>query len=233
MRLGLVDEARKECVLLSRPADYKGGFWVTYTVNNTRVVWESMSKDGTRLVSSDSHRGRVDVTLEHTPAAHPGPVFRQEVTAWSYDRPVLLARSRLTNISRDTVRDVKTYFLMDLDLGGYESCRDDTATFDTVSAMVHLSDECPVHVLMASRPRASRWDVGSAIRLAVDRDRPDLGNNSQYGPGDVAAALQWDHGDLGPGTTTMVDVAVTAARTYSGALSAVAEAWELSSRELR
>lgn len=225
-RLGLINAEGKEQLLLRNPADYKGGFWLTYLKDEVAYSISSTESDSISLVSKKAESGRLQVVLDYSPQERIKSTLRLDIEARSYNSPILMMRYKTTNLGNTPINDLKLYSIMDFDIGGPSSYKDDIGSFDTVSAIIFAYDETPLCVAMTSRPKPDAWEIGSPIKLKIDVDNRDLERNLEEGPKDIAIALQWNLGDYASNEEKFVDVVLTAASNLEEAKTLVPKAWE-------
>ncbi|MHA1807992.1 MAG: hypothetical protein ACTSX2_10535 [Candidatus Thorarchaeota archaeon] len=173
----------------------------------------------------------LSVNYEHIPDQQDSSL-KTTVKVWSRDQPFLLLRYNVQNISQVSIEDLKVYHLLDFDLGGPSSHDDDFGVFDSKSGIIDLWDDTPVRVMLASQPRVDAWDVAGPIRLRPSKFRRDLKNRSELGPADIAAAQQWNLGDLQPGDQRTIDIVIAAGRSKDETSSALVKAWEMFTKKI-
>jgi hypothetical protein len=175
----------------------------------------------------------LQVVLEHAPIESEPPLVRLDIKLWSYNKPVLLIRCSMTSLGMKVVEDMKLYGIMDFDVGGPSSYKDDTGLFDVESGLISVSDKSPLCAVMTSRPKPDAWEISSPTKLRVDEEYRDLSKNLELGPIDIATALQWNLGNLGQGQSRNVDVILSAAKGLDQVKALLPEAWELFDKKIR
>jgi len=220
-------------LLLRNPADYKGGFWLTYVVDN--VVYKASSTESSTisLVSHESGKGGLHLVLSHSPSESDSLKVKLDIKVWSHNTPILLVRHSATNLSKVPIEEMKLYYIMDLDVGGPASYKDDVGTYDPDSGIMCARDNNPLCVVMTSRPKPDAWEISSPTQIRIDEESTDLSKNLTYGPKDIATALQWNIGNLIPDQSGVVDVVLIASDSLEGAKSLLPSAWELIKKKIR
>jgi hypothetical protein len=220
-------------LLLRNPADYKGGFWLTYVVD--RVIYKASSNESSTIsvASHKSEKGKLQVVLDHSPIEGESPLARLDIRVWSYNKPIMLVRYSITNPSTRMVEDMKLYSIMDFDVGGPMSYKDDTGSFDLKSGLIYAFDKSPLCVAMTSRPRPDGWEISPPTKLRIDEGYRDLSKNLKLGPLDIATALQWNLGNLNPGQSREVDVVLSAEKSLDQVKVLMPKAWELFGKKIR
>lgn len=176
---------------------------------------------------------RFELALEYTPEGHTVPMAMFDIALWTFNRPFLLMRYRTTNISDSPLEDLRVYNLMDFDIGGPPSYRDDMARFDPETGIMRIWDEAPLHVELASKPKPTGWEISPPLKLKVTDTYRDLKNNLELGPRDVAVAVQWNLGTLDKGESKFVDVVISSGISHEDAEALIPKAWELFSKKMR
>ncbi len=220
-------------LLLKSPADYKGGFWVSYESNNNCHIVAATESREISLTGARGDQGRMHVTLQYTPADRERPLLTMDIDLWSHNMPAMLIRHTTTNVSSEPVSTVKTFAFMDYDIGGPSSYNDDTAEYDRTTNTGLVYDDDGIMVGMQSRPAPDGWDVAPPAKLNVQPDSCDLRNNDRLGPRDVAIGLQWNLGRLLPAESRTVEVAVAAGRGIERVMEVLAESWNQLIRAFR
>jgi hypothetical protein len=94
-------------------------------------------------------------------------------------------------------------------------------------------DGNPLHVALASRPKANRWEISPPTKLRIDEESRDLQNNLELGPKDVATGLQWNLGNLGPSESKTVDIVLTSATSLEEVKTLIPEGWSMFDKKIR
>ncbi|MFX1482318.1 MAG: hypothetical protein ACFFCP_03930 [Promethearchaeota archaeon] len=233
MRLSLIDSAGKDRLLIRNPAEYKSGFWQTYYSDGMFCKAASTESKSFTLESEEKGKGELRVTLNHSPLLDGVIAARMNINVWSYNRPIMLIRHGMTNVTSKTIEDLRIYNFMDFDVGGPASYKDDKAMFDPKQGLMIAYDGNPLHVALASKPKPDRWEIAPPTKLSVDEDSRDLMNNLEFGPKDVATGLQWNLGNLRPSESKSVDIVLTSAPSLEEVKALVPEGWSLFDKKIR
>ena len=94
-------------------------------------------------------------------------------------------------------------------------------------------DGNPLHVALASRPKADRWEISTPVKLRIDEESRDLKNNLELGPQDVATGLQWNLGDIEPNESKTVDIVLTSATNLEQVKTLIPQGWSLFDKKIR
>lgn len=219
--------------MLRNPADNKGGFWLTYLVDAVVHEVRPTEKDTISVVEKTSERGRVRVVLNHKPTDCDSPIARFDIEVWSCNTPFMLIRYGITNLSDKIIEDLKLYNLMDFDVGGPSSYKDDIGIYEDKTGLMSVCDENPLCAAMASKPTPDAWEIESPIKLTVNSENRDLKRNLELGPKDVATGLQWNHGNLEPNETKTVDIVLACSTNLDEAKALIKDSWELFKKKMR
>jgi len=232
-RLSLINAKGKEQLLLRNPADTKAGFWVSYLVDGVPYSINSVEKEKISIVSKEESQGMMKVILDYSNVSGEAPVVRLEIEVWSRNKPFMLIRHKITNLSDNIIEDLKLYNLMDFDIGGPSSYKDDIGAFDENTRMISVYDENPLCAVMASNPVPDAWEISAPSKLKINSENRDLKKNLELGPKDVATGLQWNRGSLGPRACESVDIVLAAASSLEEAKTLIASGWELFKTKMR
>ena len=232
-RLSLIDSRGKDRLLLRNPAGYKGGFWQTYYVDEMYCMAASTENEAFSMVSEATGKGMLDVSLTHSPLLDGVPAIRVDLQIWSYNKPIMLMQHRTTNVSEQTIKDMKLFEFMDFDVGGPASYKDDKGVYDPKTGLMLVYDGNPLLVGVVSRPDPDRWEISPPTKLLINEDTPDLRNNTKLGPMDVATGLQWNLGDLEPGESKSVDITIASATSLDEVKALIQEGWKLFDKKIR
>jgi len=233
IRLSMIDANGKEQLLLRNPADTKGGFWLTYLVDGVLYEVSSTEKETISIDSKESDKGRVRIVLNHKPKGFDSPIARFDIEVWSHNTPIMLIRHRVTNLSDKIIEDLKLYNLMDFDVGGPSSYKDDTGVYDEETGLISACDDNPLCVAMSSEPKPDAWEIGSPIKLKANSENRDLKKNLELGPKDIATGLQWNHGNLEPNESKTVDIVLACSTNLDEAKSLIKDGWEKYEKKIR
>ena len=173
------------------------------------------------------------VVLDYSPVAGGCPVVRLEIEVWSQNKPFMLIRHKITNLSENIIEDLKLYNLMDFDVGGPASYKDDIGVYDENTRTISVFDDTPLCVAMASKPGPDAWEIEAPSKLMVDSENRDLKMNLELGPKDVATGLQWNHGSLGSHEYKSVDIVLVSASNLEEARTLINSSWDLFKKKIR
>lgn len=193
----------------------------------------TVEKDRISIVSMEESQGRALVVLDYIPVANKVPLVRFEIEVWSRNKPFMLIRHKITNLSDNIIEDLKLYNLMDFDIGGPSSYKDDTGVFDENARMISVYDDNQLCVAMASNPVPDAWEISPPSKLKVDTENRDLKKNLELGPKDVATGLQWNRGSLHPRECKSVDIVLVAASSLEEAKTLITSGWDLFKTKMR
>ena len=229
----MIDANGKEQLFLRNPADTKGGFWLTYLVDGVVHEVSSTERESISIVENTAETGRVRVVLDHKPEESDSPIARFDIEMWSYNAPFMLIRYKVTNLSNKIIEDLRLYNLMDFDVGGPTSYKDDIGVYEEKSGIISACDDNPLCVAMASKPKPDAWEIGSPIKLKATSKNRDLKKNLELGPKDIATGLQWNHGNLEPEETKTVDIVLSCSTNLDEAKALIGDNWELFQKKMR
>ena len=229
----MIDVNGKEQLLLRNPADTKGGFWLTYLVDGVLYSVSSTEKETISIVSKESEKGGVRIVLDHKPIGCDSPIARFDIKVWSHNIPIMLIRHKVTNLSDKILEDMKLYNLMDFDIGGPLSYKDDVGIYEESVGLMSACDNNPLCVAMTSKPVPDAWEIASPIKLKVTRENRDLRKNLEFGPKDIATGLQWNHGNLEPNESKTVDMVLACSTNLVEAKALIKNAWERFEKKMR
>jgi hypothetical protein len=199
-----------------------GQTYIAQSTEETSLVMESIRQDKQQL----------RVEMHHSPKVG-NPLLNLSIDVWSYNQPVLLMRHTTTNISGSPIKDIRVYNIMDLDVGGPRSYKDDTASFDEKTGTMTIWDDNPLYVMMASRPHPDGWEITPPTHLKVTHDHLDLSKNMELGPRDIACALQWNLDGLKNGESRSIDLVFAAGTRLDEVQDLIPRAWDLFGKKLR
>jgi len=129
----MIDATGKEQLLIKNPAENKSGFWHSYIVDDVLYEASSTEKETISIDSKESEKGWMRIVLNHTPKEGGSPIAKFDIEVWSYNTPVMLIRHKTTNLSDKIIKDMKLYNLMDFDVGGPSSYKDDIGIYEEES----------------------------------------------------------------------------------------------------
>ena len=173
------------------------------------------------------------LALDYQETGHVEPFLRFDIDIWSHNKPILLMRHTTANVSEKVVEDLKVYHIMDFDIGGPSSYKDDIGSFSKEKGIMYAYDESSLSVAVASRPNPDGWEISPPTHLRLDETNHDLNNNPQNGPRDIATAIQWNLGELEPKKSAVVEVALVAASSQDELEALIAESWRLFDKKVR
>jgi len=229
----MIDATGKEQLLIKNPAENKSGFWHSYIVDDVLYEVSSTEKETISIDSKESGKGWMQIVLNHTPKVGGSPMAKFDIEVWSHNTPVMLIRHKTTNLSDKIIKDMKLYNLMDFDVGGPSSYKDDIGIYEEESGIISACDDNPLCVAMASKPRPDAWEIERPLRLKADKENRDLKKNLELGPRDIATALQWNHGDIDPNGSKSVDIVLAGATNLDEAKTLINDSWELFKKKIR
>ena len=232
-RLSLIDSRGKDRLLLRNPAGYKGGFWQTYYVDEIFCMAASTENSAFTVASEATGKGMLEVSLSHSPLLDGVPAIRINIQVWSHNKPLMLIRHKTTNVAEQPIKNMKLYEFTDFDIGGPASYKDDKGVYDPKTGLMLVYDGNPLLVAVASRPDSDRWEISPPTKLQISEASPDLRNNLELGPMDVATGLQWNLGDLKPGESKSVDIIIASATSLDEVKALIQEGWKLFDKKIR
>ena len=178
-------------------------------------------------------KGMLDVTLSHSPLLDGVPTVRTHIQVWSHNKPIMLFRHQTTNVSEQAINDVKLFKFTDFDVGGPASYKDDKGVYDPEANLMMVYDGNPLLVALTARPGPDRWEIAPPTKLMISEEYPDLQNNLELGPTDVAVGLQWNLGNLRPGESRSVDIILMSATSHEEIKALIPEGWKLFNKKIR
>ncbi|MHA3963731.1 MAG: hypothetical protein AM325_009340 [Candidatus Thorarchaeota archaeon SMTZ1-45] len=232
-RLSLIDSRGKDRLLLRNPAGYKGGFWLTYYVDEMFCMAASTENDSFSVVNEETGKGMLEVSLSHSPMLDGVPAIRTDIQVWSHNKPIMLIRHKTTNVAEQIIKNMKLYEFMDFDVGGPASYKDDKGVYDQNNGLMLVYDGNPLLVALVSLPQPDRWEIAPPTKLKISEEYPDLQNNLELGPMDVAIGLQWNLGNLNPGNSSIVDIVIASATSLEEIKALIPDGWKLFNKKIR
>ncbi len=190
---------------------------------------EPMSKMN---VTSESETGTVTVSMGYN---HFGcaPLVNLTDTLWSKNKPMLLWRHSIRNSGRMPFEDVRSYLLMDFDIGGPKSYKDDLGKYDPEHGTMTAWDENLLFARLTSRQPPDKGGISTPVKMVVDSTRRDLTDVLEMGPRDIVVGLQCNLGDIDVGESKVIDVALVSAVSLDEVKDLTREAWGLYDRKMR
>ncbi|MBD3405134.1 MAG: hypothetical protein GF411_03240 [Candidatus Lokiarchaeota archaeon] len=171
------------------------------------------STDSERLaITSNEYEEEIHrFILQNTPLFKESPILQFEIDVWSYNEPFMLIRHTTRNISDEKIKDFKLYNIMDFDIGGPISYKDDLGSYDKDTGIIKVYDQSSLYVAMTSNPTPSKWDLDRPTSFKLEANR-DLQGRTKLGPQDIATGLQWNWGNLNPTDSKSVDLVLVASK---------------------
>jgi hypothetical protein len=229
----MIDASGKEQLFLRNPADYKSGFWYTYLVDGVPYSVRSTEKESITIENHETGDGKLSLELIHKSSQDGSPLTRIDIEIWSLNTPIMLIRHKITNLSNKIIEDMRLYNLMDFDVGGPSSYKDDIGVYDKEHGIISAYDDNPLCVSMSSRPEPDGWELGAPTKLHVNNENRDLRKNLELGPRDITTALQWNHGDIHPDESKTVDIILACATKLDETKTLIMDSWELFEKKIR
>ncbi|NWF96759.1 MAG: hypothetical protein HXY34_11515 [Candidatus Thorarchaeota archaeon] len=220
-------------MLLKNPTDYQGGFWFSYMHEGEYFKSASTEVESIKLIRKEQIGKKLRVTLHHKPSAFKKPKLEVQVDLLSYDEPVLMIRYRMRNITEEPIKEMLLYNLMDFDVGGPASYQDDSAAFNPESGIMRVWDPNGVFVSISSEPKPDAWEISAPAKNKLGDGRRDLLKNLEYGPKDIATALQWHIGTLDADQSRTVDMVLAASGSQEDTSALTSSAWEVFAAKMR
>ncbi|MBY8996117.1 MAG: hypothetical protein KGD60_00200 [Candidatus Thorarchaeota archaeon] len=75
----------------------------------------------------------------------------------------------------------------------------------------------------------SEWPT----KIQISEDAPNLRNNLELGPMDVATGLQWNLGNLNPGESRSVAIIIASATSLEEVKALILQGWNLFDKKIR
>lgn len=134
--------------------------------------------------------------LEHTKKSKKLPLTLN-ITVYFPKSPFFACRYNLINSTDTTVNDLSLYWLVDLDVEGKESYKDNHARYhEGVIYQYHgVSNVCAG---FCSTITPSKYECNSPYAIRIKPHHLDLTNINSRGPADCAIGMQWDFEQLLP-----------------------------------
>lgn len=193
----------------------------------------STENDSFSVVSEVTGKGMLKVSLRHSPLLDGVAAIRTDIQVWSHNKPIMLIRHKTTNVTEQIINNMKLYEFMDFDVGGPASYKDDKGLYDPDTGLMLVYDGNPLLVAAASRPQPDRWEISPPTKLLISEESPDLRNNLELGPMDVATGLQWNLGNLNPGESKSVDIIIASATSVEEVKALIPKGWKLFDKKIR
>ena len=228
----MIDQTGYDRMLLMNPSNYKAGFWATLVHDGQSHVICSNEPTNKMKIEAESGEGSAKVRASFHDKGYT-PLIELEDTLWSRNKPFLLWCHSVKNTTDQVIRDLRVYLLMDFDINGPQSYKDDMGRYDPKTGHMTVWDEENLHVQIASRPLPDSWDISSPVKLKVDETHRDLKRNLEMGPRDIVVGLQWNLGDIQPGEKAKVDVTIASAVGLGEVSGLTQTAWDLFDKKMR
>ncbi len=221
----MIDQEGYDRLLLRNPANYKAGFWATFIHDGQpHVICSNEPPD--RMMSEEfPGKGIARIRSSFQENGY-SPFLELEDTIWSWNKPLLFWRHAVRNTTNQEIDDFRMYLLMDFDINGPESYKDDMGRYDPETGHMTVWDENRLYVKMSSRPQPDSWDISSPVKLKVDEIHRDLKRTLEKGPQDIVVGLQWNLGNIQSGESAKVDVAIAAADGLGEVRDLMHVAWD-------
>ncbi|MFW9918232.1 MAG: hypothetical protein ACFFED_01420 [Candidatus Thorarchaeota archaeon] len=228
----MIDPKGHDRLLLRNPANYKAGFWTTFVYDSQPHAISSTEPMNRMNVTSETGIGTVKISAGYN---HHGckPLIELTDSLWSKNKPMLFWRHSIKNTGRMAFEDVKAYLLMDFDIGGPNSYKDDSGQYDPEKGIMTVWDENHLFVQLTGNPKPSAGEVSTPVKLVIDETRRDLGKHLEMGPRDIVIGLQWNLGNIDLGEIATVDVALVSAVSLDEVRDLTQDAWSLFDRKMR
>ncbi len=124
-------------------------------------------------------------------------------------QPFFVVDYTLKNTSTDlSLNDLSLYWLIDLDIEGKESYKDNFARYE--EDVIYQYHKNGVHAGFCSTVKSSRYECNSPYALRIKSHHLDLNNIASRGPADCSLGLQWDFGLLMPKKVINLPIAFAA-----------------------
>ncbi|TXT57494.1 MAG: hypothetical protein BAJATHORv1_10196 [Candidatus Thorarchaeota archaeon] len=180
-------------------------------MNGEIQVCGSTDSERLNLISQEYDKERYHFTLENTPLFKESPVLKFDIDVWSYNEPFMLIRHVTRNVGEEQIEDLKIYNIMDFDIGGPISYKDDMGLYNTDTGVIMVYDLSSLTVAMTGIPQPNGWDLDKPTSFKLEADR-DLRGTTKLGPQDIATGLQWDLGNLDPCDSKKLEIVLVAAK---------------------
>jgi hypothetical protein len=184
------------------------------------------------IIEEEAGQGRTRIRASFQDKGY-SPLIELEDTLWSWNKPYLFWSHSVRNTTKLELEDLRMYLLMDFDINGPKSYKDDMGRYDSDTGHMTVWDEEHLYVTMSSQPRPDSWDISSPIKMEVDEVRRDLKGTLEMGPQDIVVGLQWNLGNIQPGGIAKVDVTIVSAEGLGEVRDLTQTAWELFDKKMR
>jgi hypothetical protein len=177
-------------------------------------------------------QGKTTITARYLDAIS-SPFLEFVDILWSWNKPYLLWSHSVKNTTNQVIEDLRAYLVMDFDINGPKSYKDDMGRYDPETGYLTVWDEEHLYVKMSSRPFPDLWDISTPVKLKVDEEHRDLKGILENGPRDIVVGLQWNLGDIQPGDSAKVDVVIASAEGLGEVRDLTLSAWDQYDKKMR
>ncbi len=220
----MIDQTGYDRLLLRNPSNYKAGFWATFVHDEMPHVICSNEPIDKMTIEEEPEEGRTRILARYSDKGY-NPFLELEDTLWSWNKPYLLWNHSVRNTTDQVIKDLRVYLIMDFDINGPKSYKDDMGRYDPKTGSLTVWDEEHLYVKMSSRPLPDLWDISTPVKLKVDEANRDLKGILENGPRDIVVGLQWNLGDIQPGDSAKVDVVIASAAGLGEVRDLMQKAW--------
>ena len=212
-RITYVDDTG-EHRLLDNPLKRVNGLWIKCDMNDSRKIikscdyWEVVDTTAS-FAEISGHRIRYRETfLQYDPLRN--IPLSLNICVYFPKQPFFIIDYTIKNTSKNSsLADVSLYWLIDLDIEGKESYKDNFARYDD-DIVYQYHSRSNVHAGFCSTIKSSRYECNSPYALRIKSHHLNLGNINSRGPDDCSIGLQWDFGQLSPQKTINLPVVFAA-----------------------
>ncbi|MHA1907008.1 MAG: hypothetical protein ACW98Y_06925 [Candidatus Thorarchaeota archaeon] len=183
-------------------------------------------------IREESEQGKTRILASFHDKGY-SPFIELEDTLWSWNKPILLWSHAVRNTTDLVLKDLRTYLVMDFDINGPKSYKDDMGKYDPETGYMTVWDEEHLYVKMSSRPLPDSWDISSPVKMIIDESHRDLKGTLEMGPRDIVVGLQWNLGDIQPGEKAEVDVVIASAEGLGEVRDLMQNAWDLFDKKMQ
>jgi len=171
-------------------------------MNNSQKIikscdyWEVVDTTAS-FAEIDGHRIRYRETLLQYDPLRKIPLSL-DICVYFPKQPYFVVDYNLKNTSKDySLSDLSLYWLIDLDVEGKESYKDNFARYED-DMIYQYHSRTNVHAGFCSTIKSSRYECNSPYALRIKSHHLDLSNIDSRGPADCSIGLQWDFEQLLP-----------------------------------
>ncbi|MFW9907177.1 MAG: hypothetical protein ACFFEF_01270 [Candidatus Thorarchaeota archaeon] len=228
----MIDREGYDRLLLRNPSNYKAGFWTTFVFEGRPHAISSTEPASKMVMSAIKEQGSVHITGEYN-SRERNPLVRVEDILWSKNVPVLLWRHGVRNTTDQVIKDLRMYLLMDFDLGGPRSYKDDMARYQPETGIMTVWDKTDLFAQIGSMPKPDSWDVSTPVKLTINETIRDLNKNLEIGPRDIVVGLQWNLDDVQPNDKASIDVLLSAGTSLEEVSDSMNGSWNLFDKKMQ